>query len=78
MAKLSLTTSGTASIYQVGPVYEGELLTFSGMVKTDNVNIDNIDEDENDDDELDDKGAYFKIDYYNSAGGDGESMTYNS
>lgn len=50
--KLAPTGSGTYSFYQDVPVRGGEPLTFSGMTKTNNVSG---------------NGAYYKIDYYDSA-----------
>ena len=52
-ARLNLTTSGTATLYQDVPVYPGEMLTLSGMVKVSNVEAGD--------------GAYYKIDYYDNS-----------
>lgn len=49
---LSHDNSSTSTIYQNIPVYGGEPLTFSGMVKVSNVNG---------------TGAYFKLEYYNAS-----------
>lgn len=50
--KYSLKIQGAGTIYQDVPVYPGEPLTFSGMVRTDSVTG---------------NGAYYKVDYYNAA-----------
>ncbi len=50
--KLNHPTNNITTFYQDVPVYGGEPLTFSGMVKTDGVNG---------------NGAYYKIDYYNAS-----------
>jgi len=52
-ARLNLTASGTATLYQDVPVYPGEMLTLSGMVKVSNVEAGD--------------GAYYKIDYYDNS-----------
>ena len=49
----TLSTQGTATIYQNVPVYPLEPLTFSGMARTNNVAG---------------TGAYFQVDFYNQSG----------
>ena len=50
--RVTLSSSSTSTIYQEMPTYGGEPLTFSGMVKTNNVTG---------------NGAYYRIDYYDAS-----------